>query len=301
MKCPNCGAIVQGNICDYCRSEMPQEKANINITNHYYGDMYQQNTNTSEGKFSKYGSNKKGVPTWVWVLGWICIFPVPLTVLLLRKSDTRQKTKYGIIAIAWLVYLVIGISGNSTNTDQLSETSSQIANVKDDQLTQASQQEIVDITESTEEERVDVDKYINDIVDKYNSQATEQLVYVEDFTPSDINSGHYRVEFRLGAYKDAIGKSYLLGDKVVDFIASKTIYNSVTFRVYTNNTSLKQVIALIKGMSPLMDETLSDAKLENAVHEIETEKTANGYYYGKLGIVLLGSDDKGYDLMIKYA
>ncbi len=300
MKCPNCGAIVQGKICDYCRSEMPQEKANINITNHYYGGMHQQNTNTSVGKCSNYGSTKKGVPTWVWVLGWICIFPVPLTILLLRKNDMVPKTKYGIIAVAWLVYLVIGIFGDTTNPDHSNETSSQIENVQVDQLTQTSQQEIIETTESTEEEKViDVDSYINNIVDKYNSQVTEQLVYVEDFTPSDESSGHYRIEFRLGAYKSAVGKSYLLGDKVVDFIVWKTIFNGVTFRVYADNASLKQVIALIKGMSPLMDETLSDADLESAVNEIETEKTANGYYYGQLCITLLGNDDKGYDLMIK--
>ncbi len=130
MKCPNCGARVQGKICDYCRSEMPQEKANINITNHYYGEMGQQNTNTSVGKYPMCGSTKKGVPTWVWVLGWICIFPVPLTILLWRKDDMVPKTKYRIIAVAWLVYLVIGIFGNSDNTDHSNETFSQIENVQ---------------------------------------------------------------------------------------------------------------------------------------------------------------------------
>lgn len=24
--------------------------------------------------------------TWLWVLGWICIFPLPLTILMLRKK-----------------------------------------------------------------------------------------------------------------------------------------------------------------------------------------------------------------------
>ena len=56
------------------------------------------------------GSGKK---TWLWVLGWICIFPLPLTILLLRKKDMKPAVKYGIIAAAWLLFLVIGLSGNS--------------------------------------------------------------------------------------------------------------------------------------------------------------------------------------------
>lgn len=94
-------------------------------------------------------------------------------------------------------------------------------------------------------------------------------------------------------------KSYLLGDKVVDLVASKTIMGDVNFRVYTNDTSLEQVKELMQGMSPLMDEALSAADLNAAINEVDTNKTANGYYYGELGITLFGSDEKGYELMIK--
>lgn len=51
--------------------------------------------------------------TWLWVLGWIFVFPVPLTILMLRKKDMKPALKYGIIAAAWIVYLIIGLSGNS--------------------------------------------------------------------------------------------------------------------------------------------------------------------------------------------
>lgn len=29
--------------------------------------------------------------TWLWVLGWICIFPVPLTIIMLNKKDMSKK------------------------------------------------------------------------------------------------------------------------------------------------------------------------------------------------------------------
>lgn len=246
----------------------------------------------------------KGTPTWVWVLGWICIFPLPLTILLLRKKEMKSAVKYGIIAAAWIVYLIIGLLGNIKDANN--SNSGQNSNVKVEQSVGSTEEENKETTESTkpseenaEEKERDANSYILNIVESYNSQMTERLVFVEDFNPSDKNSDHYRTEFRLGAYKDAVGKSYLLGDKVVDLVASKTIMGDVNFRVYTNDISLEQVKALMQGMSPLMDETLSATDLNAAISEVDTNKTANGYYYGELGITLFGSDEKGYELMIK--
>ncbi len=363
MKCSSCGAETQNRICEFCGSEIPQEKATINITNNFYSDVTQQSsiTKNSEGKCPKCGSTKinfkrerigtatqsisrknvvgsgrkgqsvsqasyrtvglcqncgytwnpnmssanggkKGTPTWVWALGWICMFPLPLTILLLRKKDMKPTLKYSIIAAAWILYLIIGLYGNSEGTGDAVNTLSKT--VQAEQSVSGTQEESVESKEnaetSEEETTTDgVDNFIISIVDKYNTQATEQLVFVEDFTPSNKNSNHYRTEFRLGAYDKAVGKSYLLGDKIVNLVASKTIIGDVNFRVYTNDISLEQVIALMQGMSPLMDETLSAADLNGAINEVKTNKTANGYYYGELGITLFGSDEKGYELMIK--
>lgn len=54
--------------------------------------------------------------TWLWVLGWIFIFPIPLTILLLRKKDMKPTLKYSIIAVAWILFLIIAISGNSDDS-----------------------------------------------------------------------------------------------------------------------------------------------------------------------------------------
>ena len=37
--------------------------------------------------------------TWLWVLGWICIFPLPLTILLVRKRNLNAVIKYGVITV----------------------------------------------------------------------------------------------------------------------------------------------------------------------------------------------------------
>lgn len=183
MKCPNCGAETSASkICEYCNSELPQDKPVVNITNNYYESTGNQNNEPTAGKCPKCGSNNikfqrekigsvgksqshkstfsntrnsnsvrqnayrtiglcqncghtwnpdsadkgngSGRKTWLWVLGWIFIFPVPLTILLLRKKDMKPAVKYGIIAAAWLLFLVIGVFGNSETDTPPNETSS---------------------------------------------------------------------------------------------------------------------------------------------------------------------------------
>lgn len=339
MKCPSCGAETNGKFCEYCGSELPKDKINVGVcpkcgnsnitfkrervgtaTQHTSrknvigsgrtGQSVSQTAYRTVGLCQNCGhtwnpnagnsgsrSSGSGRKTWLWVLGWICIFPVPLTILMLRKKDMKPAVKYGIIAVAWLLFFVIGMSGNSEVEAPQVDTPSQTDSVQVAQPTENTTEDTTVPETATPE--ISLDEYIENVVSKYNAQATEELVFVEDFTPSDKESGHYRTEFRLTAYDDAVGKSYLLGDKVVDLVASPTIFGEINFRVYTNDTSLEQVIALIQGMSPIMDENLTAADLQKTITEVSTNKTANGYYYGELGITLFGSDEKGYELMIK--
>lgn len=140
---------------------------------------------------------------------------------------------------------------------------------------------------------------IDSLVDSYNSVAENQLVYVEDFEVQNKESGHYRTEFRLGAYEDAIGKSYSMNGKTVDIISRKDMADRQYFRVYAHTESLDSCIELIKFFSPLLDTTISDTTVKEAIDYVNEKKEANGYYYGELGLDLLGNDIEGYNLMIK--
>lgn len=56
--------------------------------------------------------------TWLWVLGWIFIFPVPLTILIVKNQKLNKWAKIGIIAGAWILFLLIGtLSGTEGETD----------------------------------------------------------------------------------------------------------------------------------------------------------------------------------------
>lgn len=53
--------------------------------------------------------------TWLWVLGWILCFPIPLTILMLRNKKLPPAVRYGIIGAAWAVLLVFGLIGSCSN------------------------------------------------------------------------------------------------------------------------------------------------------------------------------------------
>lgn len=52
--------------------------------------------------------------TWLWILGWILCFPIPLTILMLRNKKLPNALRYGVIAFAWLFVLSIALFGGKT-------------------------------------------------------------------------------------------------------------------------------------------------------------------------------------------
>lgn len=160
MKCPNCAAETRGSFCEYCGSELPREQVNVGVcpkcgnSNISFKRERVGTTTQRTSRKKVFGSGRTGEyvshtayrtvglcqncghtwspdvqtqkssgksKTWLWVLGWICIFPVPLTILMLRKKDMKPAVKYGIIAAAWLLFFLIGMTGNTETTTQTPE------------------------------------------------------------------------------------------------------------------------------------------------------------------------------------
>ena len=147
MKCPNCGGEITGNnkVCEYCGSqishEMRKEQEQVNkagcpkcgSTNISFSRETTGAQTGKEGvavlretvglcKDCGYTWTTSQTPkttkrrTWLWVLGWICIFPVPLTILMLRNKEMKPALRYSIIVIGWIAYFLIGIYGNATES-----------------------------------------------------------------------------------------------------------------------------------------------------------------------------------------
>jgi len=116
MKCENCGAEVHGTTCEYCKSQISKEPHSINITNNYFNTADKTSVSTQENMHektpTKQNSKKK---IWLWILGWLFIFPLPLTILLVRKKDIQPTVKYGLIAFIWIFVFAIGFLGENNN------------------------------------------------------------------------------------------------------------------------------------------------------------------------------------------
>ena len=213
MKCPSCGAETQGKFCEYCGSELPQEKpqvggcpkcgsTNVTFKRERVGTSTQRSSHkniigtgrtgqsVSQSAYRTVGlcqncgftwnpnaANKgSGKKTWLWVLGWICIFPVPLTILMLRKKDMKPAVKYGIIAAAWLLFFVIGLSGNGeTDTPQTDVPGTTI------QTEQSSTAGTEDTTEATENNSpwAKQEKTIRRFVDEFNAISATPITDIE--------------------------------------------------------------------------------------------------------------------------
>lgn len=323
-QCPKCGAMLKVDSekkqakCEFCGASLliDDEVQHIQYDNvEDAGYKFERGRQRAQQENSVHNNStqsntqtnmtppkKKSKMIW-WVLGWICIFPIPLTILMLRNKKLSKGIKISIIAVAWVVYFLIGISGSSNNTENNDKTASNISEETTDNADTT--EDIVSTEETTLNSGVDSIEnnnmsIIEEFVNSYNSSADNDLVFSEDFDVQDKSSFHYETEFRLSAYDDAIGKSYTLDNATIDLVLrTASLSNDTIIRLYASNATLEQCNDIISNASVLMDSQISQEDVQNTISYINENKEANGYYYGDLGIVLLGSDDKGYDLLMK--
>ena len=52
------------------------------------------------------GGQKKSSYTWLWVLGWIFIFPVPLSIIMYRKKDLPKPLRIVVVVVAWVIFAI---------------------------------------------------------------------------------------------------------------------------------------------------------------------------------------------------
>ena len=306
MVCPNCGASLQVDAdqknltCSYCGNGLyvDDEVKHVQYDNaEETGYQFEKGRQRAQAEATRvqqqtfnmnFGKPPKKRNTGLWVLGWIFIFPVPLTILMLRNQKLSKPVKIGIIVAAWIVYLIIGlVGGGSGDNKDSSNANTETTTIEQPAYNSAANDSTAGSSESA------IDSFIAEI----NKSEDISLEYVENFIPSDKEGGHYRTEFRLNAWKDSTGKSYKYGDSTVDIILSSS---GEIQRIYMDGATLEQCENMIRYASSLLDSTATEADIQEAVDYIDEHKEANGYYYGKLGLLVLGHGDSGDECMLKY-
>ena len=294
IKCKNCGnklKIKPNQIdidCEYCHA---QYKFDDGVQHIKYDDMEQAGYEFEKGKIKarteakeqkefeeqiklekiKKEEQKKKNLKW-WIIGWIFMFPIPLTILIWKTNWNKNK-KIICTVLLWIIILILGYTTPNEPTNNKSNNQNEV-------------QKNETITKETK---------INNFINEYNKLADTKLIFKENFEVQDKQSNHYRTEFRLYAFKNSLGQSYILNDKTIDII----ILNDLSIRIYSNNVTLEESIELIKYSSNLLDPNLQKEKINETINYIKEHKYANGYYYGNIGLLLNGYEEKGYEIMIK--
>lgn len=94
------------------------------------GISYVQESSNRSGRKTRNGSGSRseagsGGKIWLWILGWLFIFPLPLTILLLRSRKLKRGIVYGIIAAAWLFFLLIAIGSTGSESGSTSRSAAE--------------------------------------------------------------------------------------------------------------------------------------------------------------------------------
>ena len=149
MKCKYCGAEIESNtkFCAHCGSqislEMRKEQEQLNKKGCPKCGSSSIEFNREDRTVKRKGKNTKKVKatvgvchdcgytwqtaetktettdrTWLWVVGWILIFPVPLTILMLRNDKLEAKVRYIIIGVAWAAYILLMLIADLTRDDR---------------------------------------------------------------------------------------------------------------------------------------------------------------------------------------
>lgn len=174
--CPHCGSALKidptnkNATCEYCGAALliDDEVQHVQYDNaEEAGYKFEKGRQRAQAEVQRSSQRntqykqqqpKKKRKTWLWVLGWICIFPLPLTILLLRKKDMKPVLKYGIIAAAWIVYLIIGFAGSSgDNTEKNTAEHSSSSIVETIPIEEASTTQESEVPANTEDNSVETE------------------------------------------------------------------------------------------------------------------------------------------------
>lgn len=318
MKCPNCGAEVNGKFCAYCGSAVEQEVEEINELNCYkecprcgsknikFRREQIKNSKRANGKYDsasgyktvgfceecgytwdplKCPKKKINCKTILWILGWLCIFPVPLTILLLRSDKIKSNVaKYVVIAMAWIAYLIIGIGGNSNKkTEPISDpvptviatiapTAEPTPEITAEPTitptsTPVSGISMLSLPSSAFYTNEDLILYF---INKFNENSSIQLTDAE-WISIESDSEHYRTVYRLGAFDEAIAYQLTLDENTtMDIIAYGNKDNN-TLRIYVNNPSKEMVVHIFCVVMKLYDETTSAEEINKALLDLDRD------------------------------
>lgn len=198
--------------------------------------------------------------TWLWVLGWVCIFPLPLTILLLRKKDMKPAIKYGIVAVAWVLLFVIAFSGNGQSANIQTNDSPYTESTSSTEST----------TPLTESETIETNAYAEDtVVNRFISEFNDKSKY----EITDIRKGNIRTKY----FGYANGR-YL---EMINANGAGANAFCLTINGGKEISDKQTMYEVFKEAVKILDPTVTDAMIDSALAEFDDRDVLiEGYSIG---------------------
>ena len=193
LNCPSCGGSLEIDpscrqvYCSYCGAQIFVDDE-VQRVEHVvdYGDVEDAGYRFEKGRqraIAEAAQRPADQPaaqptpakkrrTWLWVLGWIFVFPVPLTIIMLKKKDMKPIIRYAIIVIAWIIYIGwVNTPSNSKNKTE--RTSSEVVATQREEYSDFEEE----LEEELEEEAADAeDEKVDEKAAPTSARCTVQLV-----------------------------------------------------------------------------------------------------------------------------
>lgn len=230
-----------------------------------------------------------------------------------KKNTNRKLSRWQIIVGILAICVILGMCSGGGKND--GKTAADVAKqeeaekvVEAEETTDGSE----DSTEVVESQNNAID-YGNSFIDRYNSSCrTEQLQPIETFIPHDRGNEedgwnyHYRTEFRLDEYEDALGVACSIGEYLGTdstlFRSVDVVYwpNKPHYRVYILDNSGDFATAFIDTIKLLHPTAFSDeflAELEEAIRnggsDYDINKMIQDENFSMYGLIIYEDESSG--------
>lgn len=134
----------------------------------------------------------------------------------------------------------------------------------------------------------------DEFIEKFNAISPIQITDAVEIDVTDQDSGHYRTEFRLGAFENSISKTGKFGDFVIDVVNCG--WQNDELRIYVDGITGEQAVEIVKYAAPIMDPDVSDEELQDVMNYLNGTKDYHNGYFGNLCLTF--NDIRG-ELMLR--
>lgn len=184
-------------------------------------------------------------------------------------SRTRKRRSSGLLkwmGIVFLALVVIGVLANLFG-DKSEDTASDSA------------------SEDTVAVENNGEHLIDEFIASYNAAADVDITDTSTFDPQDRESGHYRTEYRLGAWEGSIGMAGSIGESTIDIVCYGShggYAENKDLRVYVTAASTDELMSIFRVAAKAMDDSVTEEELQEVVDHVAEYGEYNPFNIGEM-------------------